>query len=111
MMLYGLGKVGILLWLFKDVVKKVPELAQVIGGGVYHGTNAAFSAFTAGSLMTSVALGAATGGAGGAIRGAMSTGTASGAVLGAASGTGRAAGRGFRYAAPAGRSLSRGTRR
>lgn len=112
MMLYGLAKVGVLLWLFMTVIKKVPDLAQIIGGGVYHGTNAAFTAFTAGSLMTSVALGAATGGAGGAVAGARATGTASGAVLagvsGAASGAGRSAARGFRYAAPAGRSLSRG---
>lgn len=111
MMLYGLGKIGILLWLFKDVVKKVPDLAQTIGGGVYHGTAAAYSAFTAGSVMTAITAGAVAGGVGGMARGAMSTGTASGGVLGAASGAAggaaRAAARGFRYSAPAGRSLSR----
>lgn len=114
MMLVGLGEIGILLWLFKKVAEKVPELAQVIGGGVYHGTNAAFTAISAGSAIGAVVLGAATGGAAGAFRGVVASGTASGAVLGAGggamSGAGRAAARGFRYGSPAGRSLSRRSR-
>lgn len=111
MMLAGLGQIGILLWLFKKVTEKIPELAQIIGGGVYHGTNAAFTAISAGSTAGAMLLGAATGAVGGARAGAAAGGGASGAAMGAVSGAlsgaGRAASRGFRYSAPAGRSLSR----
>lgn len=110
-MLMGLAQIGVLLWLFKKTMERVPELGQIIGGGVYHGTNAAFTAISAGSTAGATFLGAVTGGVGGAVAGARTTGTASGAVIaavsGAASGAGRAASRGFRYSAPAGRSLSR----
>lgn len=114
MMLVGLGEIGVLLWLFKKVTEKIPELAQTIGGGVYAGTNAAFTAISMGSVAGATLLGAAVGGVGGAIQGAGATGTASGAVMsgvaGAAAGAGRAASRGYRYSAPAGRSLSRRSR-
>lgn len=110
MMLVGLAEIGALLWLFKKVMEQVPSLAQTIGGGVYHGTNAAFTAISAGSTAGAILLGAAAGGAGGAVQGARTTGTARGAAMGAASGAGRSAARGFRYAAPAGRSLSRRSR-
>lgn len=115
MMLYGLAQLGVLLWLFKEVTKKVPELAQTIGGGVYHGSNAAMNAtFGTAAVAAGVTIAAAGGAVGGAVAGASSTGTASGAVLGgvsgAASAAGRAAAYGFRYTAPAASSLSRGRR-
>jgi type IV secretory pathway VirB6-like protein len=119
LMLWGLCQAAGLLWLFKEVVKKVPEIAQVIGGGVYHGSQAAMSATfgTAGAALSTAgytAAGAVAGGVGGAIAGARATGTASGAALGgmsgAASGAAQGVGRGFRYAAPAAASLSRGRR-
>lgn len=114
MMLLGLGQIGVMLWLFKKVAEKIPELAQTIGGGIYHGTNAAFTAISAGSVAGAVFLGATTGAVGGARAGAAAGGGASGATIGAlsgvASGAGRAAARGFRYSAPAGRSLSRRAR-
>lgn len=113
MMLGGLGQLGVLLWLFKKVMERVPELAQVIGGGVYTGTNAAFAALNAGSTAGAIFLGAATGAVGGARAAAAAGGGASGATMGAVSGAvqgaGRAAFRGHRYSAPPGRSLSRRT--
>jgi type IV secretory pathway VirB6-like protein len=115
MMLYGLAQLGVLLWLFKEVTKKVPELAQTIGGGVYHSSSAAMAAtFGTAAAAAGVAVATVTGAVGGAVGGATATGTASGAVLGgvsgAASGAARAAAWGFRYAAPAAASLSRGRR-
>lgn len=113
-MLVGLAQIGALLWLFKQAMMKVPELAQVIGGGVYHGSNAAFTAISAGSTAGAVFLGAASGAVGGAraavAAGGGASGATMGAVSGALSGAGRAASRGFRYSAPAGRSLSRRAR-
>jgi type IV secretory pathway VirB6-like protein len=113
-MLVGLAQIGALLWLFKKAMERVPELAQVIGGGVYHGSNAAFTSLSASSTAGAILLGAATGAAGGARAAAAAGGGASGATIGAmaggASGAGRAAARGFRYSAPAGRSLSRRAR-
>lgn len=117
MMLAGLGKIGVLLWLFSKVTQEVPSLARDIGGGVYHGSQAAMQSFAAGSAVGAVLMGAATGGAGGAMRGAILgartsasgsvIGAARGAVGGAAGGAGSAAARAFRNFAPAGRSLSR----
>lgn len=115
-MLVGLGKIGVLLWLFKKVTEKLPELAHAIGGGVYHGTNAAFASFAAGSAVGAVMLGGAAGGVGGAVRGAIAgggggaSGATIGAITGGTSGAGRGAAFGFRYLSPAGRSLSRGFR-
>lgn len=115
-MLWGLASLGILLFVFMHVTKKIPELAQTIGGGIYHGSNSAMAAtFGAAAAAGAAAMGAVAGGVGGGIggvvAGARATGTAGGGVLGmvsgAASGAAQGAGRGFRYAAPAAASLSR----
>jgi type IV secretory pathway VirB6-like protein len=115
-MLWGLASLGILLFVFMHVTKKIPELAQTIGGGIYHGSNSAMAATlgaatAAGAAAVGAVAGGVGGGIGGAVAGARATGTASGGVLGmvsgAASGAAQGAGRGFRYAAPAAASLSR----
>ncbi len=118
-MAIGLASLGILLFVFMHVTKKIPELAQTIGGGIYHGSNSAMAATlgaatAAGTAAVGAVAGGVGGGIGGAVAGARATGTASGALLagmsGAASGAAQGAGRGFRYAAPAAASLSRGRR-
>lgn len=64
-MLWGLAQCGILLALCSAVVKKIPDIAREIAGGVYHGTQSVHTAtFGAAAAAAGASVGAARGAAG-----------------------------------------------
>jgi type IV secretory pathway VirB6-like protein len=64
-MLWGLAQCGILLALCSAVVKKIPDIAREIAGGVYHGTASIHAAtFGAAAAAAGASVGAARGAAG-----------------------------------------------
>jgi type IV secretory pathway VirB6-like protein len=64
-MLWGLAQCGVLLAMCSAVVKRIPDIAREIGGGVYHGTQSAHAAtFGAAAAAAGASVGAARGAAG-----------------------------------------------
>jgi hypothetical protein len=63
-MLWGLAQCGMLLALCSAVVKKIPDIAREIAGGVYHGTQSVHAAtFGAAAAAAGAGVGAARGAA------------------------------------------------
>ncbi len=64
-MLWGLAQCGMLLALCSAVVKKIPDIAREIAGGVYHGAQSIHAAtFGAAAAAAGASVGAARGAAG-----------------------------------------------